>query len=73
MPFRSLDARVYFNVDIVFLRGDGTRVPVGIGAIWVVGIVEIQDHGASFGFGDVHESARAVGAHPRSFIHERKE
>ena len=73
MPFRSPDSRVYFNVDVVFLRSNGTRVPVGIGAIRVVGIIEIQDHGVSLGFGDVHESARAIGAHPRSFIHERKE
>ena len=73
MPFRSLDSRIDLNIDVVFLRGDGTRVPAGVGTIRVVGIVEIQDHGASLGLGDVHESARAVGADPRSFIHERKE
>ena len=72
MLCRPFDSSVYFGVNEIFLRRDWAGVSIGIGAIRIIRVVEIQDHCASLGFSDVHESARTVCAHPCSFIHKRK-
>ena len=73
MLCRPFDSSVYFGVNEIFLRCDGTGITVCIGAIGIIGIVKVQYHRVSFRLGDVHEPAGAVGTQPRSFIHKRKE